>query len=81
MQAKLSKAERKASQRERAYARPAAQFSRRTTRKAAQIVKKLNAQSWESVAKVYASPEGITKTRDAHKVQVASLRIAKCHHP
>lgn len=77
MQAGLSKAERKASQGARAYARPAAQFSRRTTRKAAQIAKKLNAQSWESVAKFYASPEGIAKTKAIHKQQCESLCTAK----
>ena len=79
MQAGMSKEERKASAAARKILREDLWGHRRLLRREARVAKKLNAQSWESVAKVYASPEGIAKTRANHQLQCESLRTAKAN--
>ena len=77
MQAGKTKAERKTSMLSRAVARNEWRPVRRARREAQRGTKRVEAQSWESVAKVYASPEGIAKTKAIHKQQCESLRTAK----
>ena len=79
MQAGKTKAERKASRWFRTSVRADKNLNIRVNRQAQREAKRVEAQSWESVAKVYASPEGIAKTKAIHKQQCESLRTAKAN--
>ena len=69
MQAGKTKADREKSIGMRAANRAEQNPLRKAARKTARDGKRVNAQSWESVAAVYASPEGIAKIKAEHKRQ------------
>lgn len=69
MQAGKTKAERKASIGERAANRVVSRIASRMARRAQRTIAQVQANAWESVARAYASPEGIAKFRTEHKRQ------------
>lgn len=77
MQAGMTKAERKASRVIRAALRPSQRIARKEARGFERAKRDAQAVGWESVAKVYASPEHIAKTKAIHKQQCESLATSK----
>jgi hypothetical protein len=77
MQAGKTKVVRARSQAYRASLRPTERLARKEARGFERAKRNAQAIGWESIAKNYASPEHIAKTKAIHKQQCQSLAVSK----